>query len=143
MDRYMRSAPFNMIHVCIDTYDHYSITGRCYNNTIKNVITFKDINYLFIEVDKIFDANGNPMSSQVKRSFNKNEPGQGTYKHRPPMVVSYEEFLKESGDVDTFDVVVKSRRASSWQGYVFHAGKSYKFDEILEMMKIVYELLNM
>ena len=38
MDRYMRSAPYNMLHICVDVLDQAHIEGRVYNPTLKEPI---------------------------------------------------------------------------------------------------------
>ena len=38
MLKYAKSIPFNMIHVCIDEYNHFQMKGYAYNNTIESTI---------------------------------------------------------------------------------------------------------
>ncbi|MEG0366765.1 MAG: hypothetical protein RR585_08005, partial [Coprobacillus sp.] len=73
MDKYINSASFAMIHLCIHEYNGYKMQGEAYNNTIEDKIMFNDIKDLFLEFDKLFDKNGNPFSAEEKRSFKKAE----------------------------------------------------------------------
>lgn len=69
MERYIKSTSHNMIHLCVDKVQDYQIQGVVYNNTLEEPFQFTDIHNLVLNIDKIFDQNGNPQSSQIKRSF--------------------------------------------------------------------------
>ena len=114
MDKYIRSMSFNMIHLCIDDYENYKIKGRAYNNTRQEVICFNDIDDIFIQFDRIFDDNGQPQASQSSRSFTHPKP-LGRYQFRPETYNDYDEFLNEVGKKATLDLVIKSRKRSTWQ----------------------------
>ncbi|MBM6930856.1 hypothetical protein H5999_07300 [[Clostridium] spiroforme] len=70
MDKYIRSMPFNMMHLCIDDYIDYQIIGSLYN-TSSEMMKFSDISDIILEMEHIFNRNGNPQSSQLTRSFQK------------------------------------------------------------------------
>lgn len=144
MDRYMRSAPYNMLHICVDVAKEGHIAGRVYNSTIEDCIVFRDVNELFLKVDRLFDRNGNPMPSSLKRSFTpRDETRPHFYQRHPAQVCDYAELLKQKGEVITLDVVVLTRHLSSWQGYLFYEDQTYEFKEVLEIVKIINKLLNL
>lgn len=140
MDRYMRSAPYNMLHICVDVLDQAHIEGRVYNPTLKEPIVFNDINELFLKVDQMYDRNGNPQSSNIKRIFTRVKSHQSSYQRHPKQYEDYEDLLKYQGEVLTFDLVVLTRHMSSWQGYYFYNGEMHEFQEILEIVKFITKL---
>ncbi len=140
MNKYINSIPFNMIRLCIDSYNGYKITGKAYNSTISECIDFMDIYEVILRMDRVFDHNGNPLSSQIRRSFHQ-EDTVYPYQNKPSTLVSYEELAKHKGKIAAFDIVVKGRRNSTWQGCVFHRDIEYTFSTILDMIKILDSLL--
>lgn len=137
----MRSAPYSMIHLCLDAYDDEQFVGKVYNPTISAPIEFKDINEFFLRTDELFDRNGNPMSGSVKRLFKGVSKRQGTYQRRPPMVCDYETLLHYQGEVLTIDFVVLTRHSVTWQGYVFYQDKTYPFKDVLDIYRIINKIL--
>lgn len=140
MDRYIRSMPFNMIHLCIDDYKDYQITGSFYTTSTTSEIQFSDINDIILEMDKIFNKNGNPQSSQITRSFHKQE-NIAVYQNKPQLLCQYEDILIHQGKLLTIDIVVKSRRQSSWQGIIFFQDQEIRFSTILDMIKSITIIL--
>lgn len=141
MERYMKSSPYNMIHLCIDEFKDLKMYGRAYNNTLDQPISFKDIHEMVLSIDEIFNKNGNPQSSQEKRSFQK-EKQSAPYQPKPKMFCEYEEYLDIQGNVETFDIVIKSRRQSSWQGIVFYKDQQDSFENVLELIKKITTFLS-
>ncbi len=133
MDRYIRSSSFNMIHLCIDHCNEYQITGRAYNNTMTEVIDFEDIPELILKIDKVFDANGNPISSQEKRSFKKEKIEESLYQNKPHIIRDYFEYSDVKGKVATIDIVVKTRMATNWQGLIFYNDHEETFNGIVDL----------
>lgn len=141
MNKYINSIPFNIIRLCVDTFNEYEITGTAYNSTIKSPIPFLDINELFLKFDMMFDKNGNPLASKIIRSF-KNEISQYPYQNKPKTYCSYKTLQEHKGKVSDFDIVVVSRNNSTWQGSLFHKDQEYPYTTILDLIKTIEKLLN-
>ncbi|MEG0365256.1 MAG: hypothetical protein RR585_00365 [Coprobacillus sp.] len=135
MDRYIKSSAFNMIHLCIDEYTEYSMKGRAYNNTIKEVVEFNDIQELFLKLDDIFDKNGNPFSSEEKRSFKKEITKETVYQNKPETLKEYHEFLEFDGILGSLDFVVKTRLYSNWQGIIFYNDQQESFNDVVDLIE--------
>lgn len=131
-----------MVHLCIDHCLDCQIQGRAYNNTIKEEIIFNDIHELVLKVDSIFNTNGNPLSFEEKRSFSKKINSQ-VYQHKPILYNDYLDFMNYHGTIATFDIVVLTRMKSSWQGILFYQEQSIEFKDVLELIKIIIELLHL
>lgn len=142
MDRYMRSAPYSMIHVCLDDYSDHLFAGRAYNPTIEDPIVFHDINEFFLKVDELFDRNGNPMSGSVKRTFRGEAKRQNSYQRHPELCCSYESLLQYQGEVLTADLVVTTRHSVTWQGFVFYDHQTYPFKDVLEVYRIISNIIS-
>lgn len=71
MENYIRGQSHHMLHICVDNYCDCGIKGRIFNDTLKENVLFTDIHHIFLECENLFDRNGNPLSSQQKRSFQK------------------------------------------------------------------------
>lgn len=141
MERYILSKPYNMIHLCIHQYNEYIIKGVAYNNTVSESIPFHDINNLILQMDFIFDRNGNPQASRQTRSFQSDSEGY-SYQNKPRMCCPYEDLLQYQGDIITLDIIVLSRRQSSWQGKIFYGQKEIDFQSALEMIKFINQLID-
>ncbi len=140
MQRYINDIPFNMIHLCIDESNEYQIKGRAYNSTIENPLYFEDMNDVFLKFDHIFDKNGNPLAWQSHRSF-KQQENMTMFCYKPKEVMGYKRLLEYHGKMMTFDIVVKSRMASEWQGILYYQDQAYEYQSIGELIKkIIYAL---
>lgn len=141
MDKYIKSMPFNMMHLCIDEYQNYQIRGTLYNTSTASGTEFNDINEVILKMDEIFNRNGNPQSSSIRRSFRNNETT-AVYQNKPILLCQYEDIMKHQGQYFTMDIVVKSRRQSSWQGIIFFQDCEIIFSTILDMVKHIETILN-
>lgn len=142
MKRYINDIPFNMIHLCIDYFDNYSMKGRAYNSTVKNPLIFEDINEVFLKFENVFDHNGNPLAWQFHRSFDKKE-NVNAYCHKPEEVNDYKDLMEYHGDMETMDIVVKSRRLNEWQGVLYVKGQKYTYQSVGELvMRMIHVLEN-
>ena len=131
-----------MIHLCIDEYKDFIINGVAYNITEEEKIVFHDIHDLIIKMDRIFDRNGNPQASRKIRTFQAEDDKLYSYQNTPHMYCTYEDVIKHKGKIITLDIVVLSRRQSSWQGKVFYNDEIIDFKNALQMINIILEILN-
>lgn len=126
----------NGIRICIDQLDN-EIKGRAYMPLSKEELSFFSCRDLLLQCDNIFEENGYPQSFQEKRSFDQDKKESGGYYHGiPKAVMSGEEILSRHGKQKTFDVVVESRRNTTWQGVVKETGtdKLTRFHGELELI---------
>lgn len=141
MEKYIKSSPHNMIHLCINGVKDYQISGLAYNTTIQDPIQFTDIHDMILSFDKIFDKNGNPQSSHIKRSFQKEEKP-SKYQIKPQMLCEYENYLDKKGSIATFDIIVRSRLQSTWQGIIFYQDEVIVFENMLDFIRKISFLLS-
>ena len=112
------------LRVCIDRIDGYQIYGRVYCRMQKDAISFHDINELLLKVDLLFEEKGFPQSFQEKKEFGQREIKESfSYCYRPELFLTEEEIRSFHGEVRTVNLVIQSRRHTSWQGFVIENGQ--------------------
>lgn len=140
MDKYVSSMSYNIIHICIDEIEESQIKGYIYNNTLKEPVFFTDIHNLILIADELFDKNGNPQSSQIKRSFQREE-NKFKFQVKPSINCDCRVFLDKKGEILTFDIVVKSRSNATWQGLLFYQEEEIAFENVLQLINTISLLL--
>ncbi len=129
--------PANGFRICVDT-EEQDMAGRIYSLLVPEVITYSGWNELFLKMDAVFDQVGYPQAFQEKRSFTGGTKA-ASYQGSPKLLQPYEAVTHERGLLWTVDVVVISRRDTSWQGIVYDLDRQEigQFDGELGLMKIL------
>ena len=129
--------PANGFRICVDT-EEQDMAGRIYSLLAPEVITYSGWNELFLKMDAVFDQVGYPQAFQEKRSFTGGTKA-ASYQGSPKLLQPYEAVTHERGLLWTVDVVVISRRDTSWQGIVYDLDRQElgQFDGELGLMKIL------
>ncbi len=129
--------PANGFRICVDT-EEQDMAGRIYSLLVPEVITYSGWNELFLKMDAVFDQVGYPQAFQEKRSFTGGTKA-ASYQGSPKLLQPREAVTHERGLLWTVDVVVISRRDTSWQGIVYDLDRQElgQFDGELGLMKIL------
>lgn len=114
-----RYFPPNAFRVCVDDLKE-DIAGRIYSPLMTEAILFVSIGELLVKMDELFDRYGYPQAFQDKRSFDSGKEQGNLYRGLPKTEQDDEKILKQSGKEGTFDVIVKSRQNTSWQGALYN-----------------------
>lgn len=130
--------PLNGVRICINEKKP-AILGQAFSPLSETAIDFSDIGQLMISLDALFDKAGYPQSFQDKRSFGESEGG-NRYKGRPAPKTSGDVILSKSGLVATFDLIIDSRRDSSWQGTVYQSDGTPlgSFVGDMDLLKLIF-----
>lgn len=125
----------NSLRVCIDRYQDTKMGGRAYSPLQDEVIEFEDFMEMIAEADKLFDKKGYPQSYQNKRVFD-GESQRSSFVMKPPVLREPEDIIGQQGKIDTFDILIVSRRHATWQGILRDRnGKVIgDFQDILEII---------
>lgn len=107
--------PPNCFRVCIDNKES-DLQGRGYSPLLEGEIKFMEFRELILQMDALFDRTGYPQSFQQKRSFRKNAIPDAAYHGVPQTELTYQDMQSHSGRIATLDIMVESRRNTSWQG---------------------------
>jgi len=130
------NLPVNGFRICIDNMTT-DIAGKVYTPLQKEAIPFVGISELLLQMDGLFDSVGYPEAFQSTRTFGEQERNTTASFHGlPKAVLTTEEIRKHNGAELTAEVVVNSRRNSSWQGLLFDLGKDTqeKFESETELL---------
>lgn len=128
--------PVNGIRVCIDKSENI-IEGRAFSPLKEGCIAFCGVEELLLKIDRVFDENGYPQAFQEKRSFREGAGKQAGYRGIPHPVAEEKTIVGQQGEKATYDIVVDSRRNTSWQGSVYGADgcRIGDFSGELELLK--------
>ena len=109
--------PLNAFRICADMIDE-DVEGRVYSPLKADCIPFRGMGELLVKMDALFDKVGYPQAFQDKRSFDKDKERVNLYRGIPDGELKPAGIISKVGKVRTFDVVVTSRKNTSWQGTV-------------------------
>lgn len=126
--------PANAIRVCIDKCKDYDVQGRIYSKLISEPLQFRNCGEMLLKTDYMFDEKGFPQTYQKRRCFRDRKEEA----HHSPrdVIVDDEMILGQNGNFSTFDVIVQSRKRSSWQG-VLKTGDGTSATEFRSEMELL------
>lgn len=118
--------PRNAIRICIDYYEQ-GLTGRAFSPLCANVINYSGIQELLLKVDDIFDRVGYPQAFHERRTFWGVMKTKKKYGGIPLPILEAANILEKRGKIQTYDIMITSRRNTSWQGFFLNeSGKRIK-----------------
>ncbi len=128
---------------CMDSREK-DIAGRVYTPLSESVLQIGSIGELLLKMDRLFNENGYPQAFQEKRTFGVQRREHNTYRGIPPVKRNYADIVQERGRLKTVDIMVYSRRNTTWQGCIALWGteKKARFKGELELMKTLHEWLD-
>ena len=106
--------PLNAVRICIDRYRNYDVEGRIYSRLQQEPILFRNCGEMLLKADYMFDERGFPQTFQQRRCFGENR--RVTYRKPRNILPNDASILEQRGSFGTYDVIVRSRKKSSWQG---------------------------
>lgn len=137
-----RYFPASGFRICVDTIEE-GFCGRVYSPLSSDAIDFVGIGEVLVKMDELFDQNGYPQAFQDKRTFVDENERSNSYKGIPEHSMQPDEILSKQGEINTIDIVVRTRQNTSWQGTIYKStGEKYlDFDGEIGMMEGIAELL--
>lgn len=141
MERNKKIYPVNMFRICIEKIQG-DIGGQIFSPLSAEAINFSDIGDLLLKMDKLFDKVGYPQAFQTKRTFAEEKKQENAYRGIPRAVRDVESILSQRGTNGTYDILVVSRRNTSWQGEVYGlpGDKKGEFNGEVELLALLTEL---
>lgn len=135
----MNSRPYqlNAFRVCVNSIGE-PMQGEIHTPLQQETIPFHGVEDILLKMDTVFNRVGYPQAFQERRSFVK-QADTNHYHGIPEAHLDSATMRSFLGDVRTVDVVVDSRRDSSWQGSVFLADGDYcgSFDGDIALMELL------
>lgn len=138
-----RAFPANEIRVCIDSFEE-DIGGRLYNKMQKEPIAFHGFSEMLLRADALFDRCGYPQAFQEKRDFTEHKRDTAAHFAAPRECLDNEEMEKQHGRLATVDILIRSRRQTSWQGFLIPFGgkRRVEFRSEMELLECISNELN-
>ena len=110
--------PLNSFRICVDSIEN-CMMGRAFSPLKKEEISFSELGELVIKMDELFDFMGYPQAFQDKRSFVTKKNQWNLYKGIPKSVLEQNAIFDKKGILITLDILVITRKNSSWQGEIY------------------------
>lgn len=110
--------PPNAFRICADEIGE-DVKGRVFSPLQTEEISFGGMTELLVKMDELFDKVGYPQAFQDKRSFDVSKESGNLYRGIPESRREPVSIIEKSGLCRTFDVLVHSRKNTSWQGEVY------------------------
>lgn len=133
--------PPNAFRICVDTMEE-DIAGRIYSPLSAETIYFVSAGEMLVKMDELFDHFGYPQAFQDKRSFDSEKDSGNLYRGMPETQQTAAKIVKQSGRKKTFDMIVKSRQNTSWQGalYDMEGNLLTEFDGEVELLSVLVKV---
>lgn len=141
MTNITKPYPLNAFRLCVDEVDT-DIQGRVFSPLCDKAILFSGIGELLLKADRLFDQAGYPQAFQDKRSFGTGRERANSYRGIPEAKSERNWILDQQGKKGTYDILVESRRNTSWQGTITDAadGRKAGFDGDMELLQKLMKL---
>lgn len=137
-----RTYPKGTLRICLDEWIDGKLSGRIYTKFRDKPAAFQSLGEILLRGEEIFDEAGYPMKFQQKRTFNEATAQRGKKRKRGPFYLSDQELEEKRGRIKTVDIVVTTRRHSTWQGILLEQDGSAigKFGSELELLKMITKI---
>ena len=131
------------LRICVDRFAGGNASGRVFSQRFVQPIIFTDLSTLALQLDAIFDRQHFPLAFQRSRTFLHSEADSSAAADNPTLGLSDEFVAAQHGALATFDVLVSSRRSSTWQGSFSLPGCDIRqeFSSFLELLRLVEPVL--
>lgn len=134
-----RYIPPNLLRICVDQTEAYSASGRVYCKLAEGELKFQSCEDLILGADELFDRVGFPQAFQQRRTFRKKKDEIQSYTAKPITFYTDEEIIAKRGKVKTIEVIVETRRSTSWQGIIRDSEGRYiaDFEDALQIFSFM------
>ena len=131
------------LRICVDKFEDHVVSGRVFSCRLTKPIVFRDLGGLVLRLDDVFDQQNFPQAFQRSCCFLHDDKREIFAAQDPSEGMSRELVNAQKGDFATFEVLVVSRRSSSWQGHIdwLDGSPRQEFISYLELMRMADEKL--
>lgn len=131
------------LRICVDRVNGSAAAGRVYACRLTAPILFEDISSLALRLDRVFDQQNFPQAFQNSRTFLRENDWEESAVSDLSEGMNEEMVNAQYGAIATFEILMVSRRNSSWQGMIdwLDGGERQSFYGYLELLRLVSERL--
>ena len=127
------------LRFCVNHAKDQQISGKIFSQRFLRPLDFSDLGNLALFLEKVFDQQKFPQAFQSTRTFVVSEKDMSNVAEEPSQGMTPAVVRAARGAVATFDVLVVSRRSSSWQGSVdwLDGSERQEFESFLELTHMI------
>ena len=127
------------LRFCIDAVQDQQVSGKVFSQRFFSPVEFSDLSSAALFLDEVFDRQNFPQAFQRTRTFMAGESDLSNVVDEPGQGMTPAAVCAARGRITTFDILVVSRRSSSWQGTLnwLDGGKDETFHSFLELIRMI------
>ena len=127
------------LRICVDRIAHRAVGGRVFGCRLAKPIEFDGMSSLAFVLEQLFDEQDLPQGFQRTRTFLREEQAQPIGFDELQEGMSEEMVSAQRGAIMTLEVLVLSRRSSTWQGTVdwLDGSGRQEFSGYLELLHLI------
>lgn len=127
------------LRICVDRVAHRAVGGRVYGCRLAESIEFENLSSLALLLERLFDEQELPQAFQRTRTFLREEQAQPLGCSDKQEGMSEEWVSAQRGEIMTLEVLVLSRRSSTWQGTVdwLDGSERQEFSGYLALLRMI------
>ena len=131
------------LRFCVNHAHDQEVRGKVFSQRFTHPVEFSDLGNLVLFLEEVFDLQNYPQAFQSTRTIVESKTDLSRVAKEPSDGMTPPVVRAARGSVATFDVLVTSRRSSSWQGSVdwLDGGERQEFSSFLELMRLVDDRL--
>ena len=131
------------LRFCVNYAHDQEVRGKVFSQRFTHPVEFSDLGNLVLFLEEVFDLQNYPQAFQSTRTIVESKTDLSRVAKEPSDGMTPPVVRAARGSVATFDVLVTSRRSSSWQGSVtwLSDGESQSFSSYLELMHLIHDRL--
>ncbi|MBR3703994.1 MAG: hypothetical protein IKM11_00680 [Oscillospiraceae bacterium] len=131
------------LRVCVDRVNGCAAAGRVFGRRLTAPILFDDLSSLALRLDQVFDQQNFPQAFQSHRTFLREKDWEESAVADLSDGMSEEMVNAQYGAIATFEILMVSRRNSSWQGMIdwLDGRERRNFYGYLELLRLLSERL--
>lgn len=131
------------LRFCVNAAQEHRISGKLFSQRLIHPLEFHDLGSLILFLEEVFDRQNYPQAFQNTRTLIPAASDMSLVAETPAQGMTPAVVRAARGTVTTFDVLVTSRRNSSWQGSVdwLDGGSRQEFTSFLALMRMIDERL--
>ena len=127
------------LRICIDRVAHRAVGGRVFSRRMAQPVSFDGLSSLSFALEQLFDEQELPQAFQCVRTFIREEKSENIGISPAQEGMSEETMSAQRGEIATLEVLVRSRRSSTWQGTVdwLDGSEVQEFSGYLELLHLI------
>lgn len=132
------------LRFCVDGVEQQTPRGRVFSQRFLHPLKFNDLGSLCLYLEDVFDAQNFPQAFQQSRTIVSCSSDMSIVAPEPSEGMTPAVVRAARGAVATFEVLVVSRRSSTWQGSVdwLDGSDRQEFTSYLELVRMIDDRLS-